>query len=85
MHCFHIKAQSFELTYGGCWHFNSFKLVRGSMLSRSQNQNSVLVRDIISVVCQAGFYKDGEMKTCQTCTAGKEPNSAKTACGKTAS
>ena len=35
----------------------------------------------ISVACQEGFYKSGDMKTCQTCDAGKEPNSEKTACG----
>ena len=40
------------------------------------------MRDIISVSCQTGFYKAGDMKTCQTCTDGKEPNSDKTACGK---
>ena len=42
---------------------------------------SVWVSCIISVVCQAGSYKSGDMKTCQTCGPGKEPNSAKTACG----
>ena len=52
------------------------------MLSGSQNQNSVEVRDIISVVCQAGYYKSGDMKTCQTCGPGNAPNSDKTACGK---
>ena len=36
----------------------------------------------ISATCQTGFYKSGDMKTCQTCEAGKEPNSDKTACGK---
>ena len=36
---------------------------------------------IISVECQTGSYKSGDMKTCQTCEAGKEPNSDKTACG----
>ena len=36
----------------------------------------------ISVACQEGFYKSGDMKTCQTCVAGKESNSDKTACGK---
>ena len=36
----------------------------------------------LSVACQAGLYKAGDMKTCQTCDAGKEPNSDKTACGK---
>ena len=35
----------------------------------------------ISVSCQEGSYKSGDMKLCQTCDAGKEPNSDKTACG----
>ena len=36
----------------------------------------------IPAACQEGSYRSGDMKTCQTCDAGKEPNSAKTACGK---
>ena len=35
----------------------------------------------ISVSCQEGFYRSGDMKTCQACDAGKESNSAKTSCG----
>ena len=34
-----------------------------------------------SVSCQEGFYRSGDMKTCQTCEAGKESNGAKTSCG----
>ena len=44
--------------------------------------NSTFLSSYLSVDCQAGFYKSGDMKTCQTCTDGKEPNSDKTACGK---
>ena len=36
----------------------------------------------ISAACQEDSYRSGDMKTCQTCVAGKEPNSDKTACGK---
>ena len=43
---------------------------------------STVISSYLSVACQAGSYKSGDMKTCQTCDAGKEPNSDKTACGK---
>ena len=36
----------------------------------------------ISVPCSTGHYKFGAMKACQTCAAGKEPDSNKAACGK---
>ena len=38
--------------------------------------------DIFSVPCSTGDYKSDTMTTCKTCEAGKEPDSAKTACGK---
>ena len=38
---------------------------------------------LFSVSCSTGDYKSNSMTVCKTCTAGKEPNSAKSACGKT--
>ena len=58
--------------------FAAFELVRRSMF---HSFISVWIFCIISVVCQEGSYKSGDMKTCQTCDAGKEPNRDKTACG----
>ena len=46
-------------------------------------RNFCFISSNLSVACQAGLYKAADMKTCQTCTDGKEPNSDKTACGKT--
>ena len=37
---------------------------------------------IITVACADGTYRAGDMTTCQTCPAGKQPNGDKTECGK---
>ena len=38
--------------------------------------------NLITVACESGTYKDGDMTICQTCPDGHEPNQNKTACGK---
>ena len=38
--------------------------------------------NIITVACADGTYRAGDMTTCQTCPAEKEPNADKTECGK---